>query len=240
MQADIKAGQADLFHACRHSLAHGVLLALHYLAPLVPWAGAVGDQAHAAAMRPWLQCLLQLLEEASELALEHLSKPQDSNIGEDHTHNHNFGRAFLTIRHTAIAPKCLVQKPACTVSPSFQPGPGNIDGTPEGHGSGICVVMPCNMTAGAEEVDADDMEAQVEDIPTEDGEGEGEGELAPQAQVILTGCWLTMKEVSLLMGSLATYAPLPGTCQSWLTHSNWPQVCQATDVCTAIAGRQPH
>jgi hypothetical protein len=87
LQADIKAGQADLFHACRHSLAHGVLLALHYLAPLVPWAGAVGDQGHAAAMRPWLQGLLQLLEEASELALEHLSKPQDSNIGEDHTHN---------------------------------------------------------------------------------------------------------------------------------------------------------
>ncbi|DBB01023.1 TPA: hypothetical protein ACH3X1_000923 [Trebouxia sp. C0004] len=140
LQADIKAGQADLFHACRQSLAHGVLLALHYLAPLVPWAGAVGDQGHAAVMRPWLQGLLQLLEEASELALQPLSKPQDSNIG-------------------------------------------------------------------AEEVDADDMEAQVEVIPTE--KGEGEGELAPQAQVILTGCWLTMKEVSLLMGSLATYAPLP-------------------------------
>jgi len=84
VQADIKAGQADLFHACRQSLAHGVLLALHYLAPLVPWAGAVGDQGHAAVMRPWLQGLLQLLEEASELALQPLSKPQDSNIGEDH------------------------------------------------------------------------------------------------------------------------------------------------------------
>ena len=80
-------------------------------------------------------------------------------------------------------------------------------------------MMPCHMTAGAEEVDADDMEAQAEDIPTE--EGEGEGELAPQAQVILTGCWLTMKEVSLLMGSLATYAPLPGT---WLMHSAYKQV----------------
>ena len=97
-------------------------------------------------------------------------------------------------------------------------------------------MMPCHLIPGAEEVDADDMEAQVEDIPTE----EGEGELGPQAQVILTGCWLTMKEVSLLMGSLATCAPLPGTCQSWLMHSHWPQACQATDVCTAIAGRQPH
>ena len=88
VQTDIKAGQADLFHACRQSLAHGVLLALRYLAPLVPWVGAVGDQGHVAVMRPWLQGLLQLLEEASELALQHLSKPQDSNIGENHNHNH--------------------------------------------------------------------------------------------------------------------------------------------------------
>ena len=94
-------------------------------------------------------------------------------------------------------------------------------------------MMPCHLIPGAEEVDADDMETQVEDIPTE----EGEGELGPQAQVILTGCWLTMKEVGLLMGSLATYASLPGTYQFWLMHSDWPPACQATDVCTAIAGR---
>ena len=97
-------------------------------------------------------------------------------------------------------------------------------------------MMPCHLISVAEEVDADDMEAQAEDVPTE--EGEGEGELAPQAQVILTGCWLTMKEVSLLMGSLATYAPLPGTCQSWLMHSDCLQAWQASTVCTAIAGRR--
>jgi len=96
--------------------------------------------------------------------------------------------------------------------------------------------MPFKLIAGAEEVDADDMEAQEEDIPTE--EEEGEGELAPQAQVILTGCWLTMKDVSLLMGSLATYAPLPGTWQSCLMHSDCLQASQATDVCTAIARRR--
>ncbi len=102
----------------------------------------------------------------------------------------------------------------------MQTGRENVDAALSGNGSGTCVVMLCHVTAGAEEVDADDMEAQAEDSPTEEGEGEGEGELAPQAQVILTGCWLTMKEVSLLMGSLATYAPLPGTCQPWLTHSD--------------------
>ena len=36
------------------------------------------------------------------------------------------------------------------------------------------------------------------------------GDLAPQSQVILTGCWLTMKEISLLLGIIATCAPLPG------------------------------
>lgn len=45
----------------------------------------------------------------------------------------------------------------------------------------------------------------------EAGEADLEGsELAPQAQVILTGCWLTMKEVSLLLSTIATCAPLPG------------------------------
>lgn len=39
---------------------------------------------------------------------------------------------------------------------------------------------------------------------------EGEGDLAPQSQVILTGCWLTMKQISLLLGIIATCAPLPG------------------------------
>ena len=57
---------------------------------------------------------------------------------------------------------------------------------------------------GAEDVDGDDMEGGDMDVSPE------EGDLAPQAQVILTGCWLTMKEASLLLGSLATFAPLPG------------------------------
>ena len=85
MQADIKAGQQDLYQACRQSLAHGVLLLLHYLAPLIPWQDAAVDAGQAAALRPWLQGLLQLLEQATELVLQPLSKPQESNIGE-HAH----------------------------------------------------------------------------------------------------------------------------------------------------------
>ena len=36
------------------------------------------------------------------------------------------------------------------------------------------------------------------------------GELALKAQAVVTGCWLTMKEVSLLMGTLARCTPPPG------------------------------
>lgn len=82
MQADIKAGQVDLYQACRQSLAHGVLLLLHYLVPLIPWQEAAVDPGQAAAIRPWLQGLLQLLEQATELVLQPLSQPQESNIGQ--------------------------------------------------------------------------------------------------------------------------------------------------------------
>ena len=69
----------------------------------------------------------------------------------------------------------------------------------------ICGIrLLCCVHAGAEDVEAGDME------PGGEAEFE-EGELAPQAQVILTGCWLTMKEISLLLGTIATTAPLPGT-----------------------------
>ncbi len=79
------------------------------------------------------------------------------------------------------------------------------------------------MHAGAEDVDADDMEgADMEgaDMDVEDGD------LAPQAQVILTGCWLTMKEVSLLLGTLAACAPLPGTLTLHSTLTNSVRSCR--------------
>ena len=61
------------------------------------------------------------------------------------------------------------------------------------------------MHSGAEDVDADDVEGGEADL-------EEEGDLAPHSQLILTGCWLTMKEISLLLGIIATCAPLPGVC----------------------------
>jgi hypothetical protein len=54
--------------------------------------------------------------------------------------------------------------------------------------------------------DGDDVDVDVDD----DGDGDGDGGLAPKAQMVVTACWLTMKEVSLLTGELARVVPLPG------------------------------
>ena len=75
-----------------------------------------------------------------------------------------------------------------------------------------------------------------------DGEGGVEGlGLAPKAQVIITGCWLTMKEVSLLMGALARYTPLPGgACACLLVavlgycslgQQSWAACCHELGLC---------
>lgn len=81
LQRDIRAGQADLAQACRQSLAHGVLLALRYLTPLVPWQLAAASGEQLAGTQAFLKGLLQLLHQATELALPFLANPQDSNIG---------------------------------------------------------------------------------------------------------------------------------------------------------------
>lgn len=81
LQKDIEAGQADLAQACSQSLAHGVLLALRYLTPLIPWQAAAADPDQLVTAKQFLSGLLQLLEQATELALPCLANPQDSNIG---------------------------------------------------------------------------------------------------------------------------------------------------------------
>lgn len=48
------------------------------------------------------------------------------------------------------------------------------------------------------------------DIVSDQGEDEEVGFLAPSEQAIMVGCWLAMKEVSLLLGTVTRKVPLPG------------------------------
>jgi len=59
--------------------------------------------------------------------------------------------------------------------------------------------------------DTDSPEFEMDGDGDDEGEGPGASEsLAPTAQMVVTACWLTMKEVSLLIGELARTVPLPG------------------------------
>ncbi|KAK9830510.1 hypothetical protein WJX72_012147 [[Myrmecia] bisecta] len=72
------------------------------------------------------------------------------------------------------------------------------------------LAQPQKASIGAGEIDAGDLEVGLSDAEDEEGEEEGAGELAPRSQMITTGCWLTMKEVSLVWGTLARCIPLEG------------------------------
>lgn len=64
------------------------------------------------------------------------------------------------------------------------------------------------LTPGAEDVLADDYEAE---LAFEGNAGaDSEGVAAPRAQFIITGSWLTMKEVGRLLGTLAHVVPATG------------------------------
>ena len=62
--------------------------------------------------------------------------------------------------------------------------------------------------AGAGDVLADDYES--EQVFDSGPEFDSEGVAAPRAQIIITGSWLTMKEVGRLLGTLAHCVPTSG------------------------------
>ncbi len=72
--------------------------------------------------------------------------------------------------------------------------------------AGLCVPPLTAPTAGVGAEDADEAEFADGGALAEEAEGEGGG--GPDAQMVLTGCWLTAKEVALLAGALVHALPL--------------------------------
>ncbi|BDA45482.1 probable thyroid adenoma-associated protein homolog [Coccomyxa sp. Obi] len=64
------------------------------------------------------------------------------------------------------------------------------------------------MNISAMDVDGSDMNFEDLEDDSDGGDSNNDSQLAPRAQVIVTGCWLTLKEVALLLGCLAREAPL--------------------------------
>ncbi|GLC36743.1 hypothetical protein PLESTB_000787500 [Pleodorina starrii] len=100
---------------------------------------------------------------------------------------------------------------------------------------------PQERNVGAEEVDTtmmiDDEEegagSEGEEAGVEGDGGEGSGdELGPEAQVILTACWNTVKEVSLVLATLVRHMPLPTSAASSSDPSASPSPAQPSSLTT--------
>ena len=80
-----------------------------------------------------------------------------------------------------------------------------------GGGSDQGAAAAAAAAAGGAYDDDDDDVSGDDDLDADVDQSEDGGvTLAPKAQTIVTACWLTMKEVSLLTGELARVVPLPG------------------------------
>ena len=80
-----------------------------------------------------------------------------------------------------------------------------------GGGSDQGAAAAAAAAAGGAYDDDDDDDVSGDDLDADVDQSEDGGvTLAPKAQTIVTACWLTMKEVSLLTGELARVVPLPG------------------------------
>ncbi|KAL4419934.1 hypothetical protein ABPG75_007032 [Micractinium tetrahymenae] len=142
LERRIRLAEGDMLEACRGGLAQGVLLALRYSVPHIPWKRLAEQDPDPG--RDWqglVSRLLALCYAMADLTLPVLSKPQDQNMD-------------------------------------------------------------------AADVDAHDMD--IDEADAELAGGEGADALGPRAQIIMTGCWQSSKEVGLLLGVLARCLPLEG------------------------------
>eukprot|EP00850_Spirogloea_muscicola_P002969 SM000011S19147 [mRNA] locus=s11:1099628:1113160:- [translate_table: standard] len=101
---------------------------------------------------------------------------------------------------------------------ALQLGPSHESDNPEGEAEIIVEdgdASYCLMDGQASMPEADVRDAeQEEDVSEPNCEG-----LAPVEQMIMVGCWLSMKEVSLLLATIVRRVPLPGSEQEALLHS---------------------
>ena len=180
--------ERDLLAACRQSLAHGALLATRYALEEIDFTkhddddgddGDAGDTEGHASPRRLVQAssarLLRLTERVTAVALRSISAPDGANVG----------------------------AAAADIAPDRWGG-GSGQGAAAARAAALATYAGVGGTTAGDDFkmnyaeDSDDAEETV--VAAADGDG---ASLAPRAQVIVTACWLTMKEVSLVIGELA-------------------------------------
>ena len=195
IEHECEKAERDLFAACRQSLAHGALLATRYVLEEIDFSfSADADDAADAAdadgasprllVKASLARLLRLMERVTATALRSISAPDGANVG----------------------------AAAADIAPDRKGG-----GSGQGAAAARAAARATSGVGGTTAGDdfplslGDDV---VNDDEDDDDNGDGDDvlntELAPRAQMIVTACWLTMKEVSLVIGELARRVDVDG------------------------------
>ena len=190
--------ERDLLAACRQSLAHGALLATRYALEEIDFSFDYDDSdddsdddddddgdgdVPRTSPRRLVQAssarLLRLTERVTAVALRSISAPDGANVG----------------------------AAAADIAPDRWGG-GSGQGAAAARAAALATYAGVGGTTAGDDFkmnyahyDSDDAEESVgADADADESSGVS---LAPRAQVIVTACWLTMKEVSLVIGELA-------------------------------------
>ncbi|GJP51778.1 hypothetical protein CLOM_g10920 [Closterium sp. NIES-68] len=221
LAALVEEGERDMIGACRHSLVHGVLLLLRYTLEEVDWTAV---PAHAAAKAVGeAPAPSQATAVAAAAAAEALGEAEVVAGGMQGVLQRVLA---LVLRVTGLA-LWVVAADGLRVDvgeggrmrvsdKDRQEGGAVCHGGLEGEeeeeeeGDGDAADNDGEAT-GVDDADdgADDDDDDDDAINTElDGGDSSAPQLAPVEQMVMVACWLSMKEVSLLLGTLARAVPL--------------------------------
>ena len=195
IEHECEKAERDLLAACRQSLAHGALLATRYALEEIDFScaddddgdgdGDGGDEketlvAPRLLVKASLARLLRLMERVTAVALCSISAPDGANVG---------------AAAADIAPDTL--------------GGGSGQGAAAARAAALATFSGVGGTTAGDDDPLsvrDDVFDEADDSGSDADEHASDGPepgLAPRAQMIVTACWLTMKEVSLVIGEIA-------------------------------------
>ncbi|GAQ83740.1 hypothetical protein KFL_001600100 [Klebsormidium nitens] len=203
LEAEVVLGNRDLPGACEHSLVHGVLLATRYTMEELDWRS---DAVSAAAegLRVSLKRLLGLILRVTALALWVVSvnalNLKELEKGPEHVEDLAEG-----VRKVQMYGNGGVDLAGRGGEGESESGGEESDGESEFSSDSEGEESDDDRSGGAQ--NGSGGAAYSKDEPQEFDDGSG---MAPREQMVMVACWLSMKEVSLLLGTVTRRVPLGG------------------------------
>lgn len=203
LEAEVVLGNRDLPGACEHSLVHGVLLATRYTMEELNWRS---DAVSAATegLRVSLKRLLGLILRVTALALWVVSvnalNLKELEKGPEHLED--LGEGAPKVQMYGNGGVDLAEGDGEGESES---GGEESDGESESGSESEGEESDDDRSGGAQ--NGPGGAAYSRDEPQEFDDGSG---MAPREQMVMVACWLSMKEVSLLLGTVTRRVPLGG------------------------------